>query len=1189
MKKLKQLLPSFFIFYAAVTQAQTYVSAPMTSTPAAGSYYSNRNIILNPGFSFTAAAGQSLNLYIAPLDCIPLTTSVSLSQNYVLTSTPRVGGITNESGLANRSTCELMQSIQYVDGLGRPIQTIQVQGSPFGYDVVMPQAYDQYGREVTKYLPYVPVSGTTGNYRPNAVTTDQGAFYTSPPSGVSAVTTPYAQTAFDNSPLNRPVEQGAPGVPWQLTGVSGGGHTVKMVYTVNNSTSFATDSVNGRQVAMYYCIINSNNSRTLVANGYYPANTSTVTVSKDENWVNGRAGTVEEYKDIDGQVVLKRVYNYTTSLQVLSTYYVYDDMGKLAFVLPPASGADGAGAISQTTLNNLCYQYQYDERGRPMQKKIPGKGWEYTVYNTMDQPVATQDSLQRAAKNWIFTKYDALGRPVLSGIWNNGGTAVGRSSLQSTLTGITTNLWEKPDSTTANGYSNVAWPTTNVTATLSTNYYDTYAGIPSLPGTYRLTSGASQLTRSLPTVKKTAVLNTPVDLLWDVIYYDDLGRATKTYAQHYLGGTANTNNYDLSTTTYNFTNAPTTITRKHWNTSSTTVPLITVANTYIYDHMGRKLKTWEQITNGNSTPTTKTLISKVDYNEIGQVMTKHLHSSDSLNFYQNIAYGYNERGWLLASSAPLFAMQLYYNTGTNKAYNGNIMYQYWGTPGSLAHSFTYTYDKLNRLKSGLSDLSNNENNIAYDLMGNLTTLNRYTASALTDQLAYTYTGNQLTSIADGTTSSTGLVAGTTGYTYDGNGNMLSNTNTVNTAQNKTLTYNLLNLPQQVTIPIGTVTYTYDATGNKLRKIAVVNSVTTTTDYIVGIQYKNSTTLIDFIQTEEGKAVPNGTSYDYTYYLGDNLGNTRITLDTQTGVAVQQQKDDYYPFGMEVNSSVTSPKNEYLYNKKELQEELGQYDYGARFYDPVIGRWSVIDPLGEKSRKWSPYNYVENNPIRLTDPDGMEVQPTQTQSVDCCGVQGGNSPIKNEAVRTMLSPNVMKGVTAAYNAGNRILSGKATVGPGASFKLGAGNFKMEGSVMGPSMTLSKGQNGTNLTGSLANAKLTGSAGGTQLDLLKANAGNVNLNFTGNNSTASINGPQAQVLNDSFSVEGSKGFNNSGTSGSIDSKGTFTLGMHLGAFGAEISTDAVAVRDYFVNGIDAVKSYITDKIESAVAKSRGQSDK
>ena len=204
--------------------------------------------------------------------------------------------------------------------------------------------------------------------------------------------------------------------------------------------------------------------------------------------------------------------------------------------------------------------------------------------------------------------------------------------------------------------------------------------------------------------------------------------------------------------------------------------------------------------------------------------------------------------------------------------------------------------------------------------------------------------------------------------------MLIASNTANNGQNKSFTYNLLNLPKVSTVPTGTATYTYDATGNKLRKVSVISGVTTNTDYIGGIQYNGASTAdtLNFIQTEEGRAVKqgNGINYEYVYYLGDNLGNTRITFGTKYGIATVLQQDDYYPFGLEINRGITSPKNEYLYNKKELQEEFTEYDYGARYYDPVIGRWNTIDPLAETSRRWSTYNYVFDNPIRLIDPDGM---------------------------------------------------------------------------------------------------------------------------------------------------------------------------------------------------------------------------
>lgn len=84
-------------------------------------------------------------------------------------------------------------------------------------------------------------------------------------------------------------------------------------------------------------------------------------------------------------------------------------------------------------------------------------------------------------------------------------------------------------------------------------------------------------------------------------------------------------------------------------------------------------------------------------------------------------------------------------------------------------------------------------------------------------------------------------------------------------------------------------------------------------------------------------------------------------------------NDYYPLGMnfirdEESVFGTGSFYNYKYNGKELQE-TGMYDYGARFYMPDIGRWGVVDPLAEMSRRFSPYVYGNNNPIMFVDPDG----------------------------------------------------------------------------------------------------------------------------------------------------------------------------------------------------------------------------
>ena len=161
-----------------------------------------------------------------------------------------------------------------------------------------------------------------------------------------------------------------------------------------------------------------------------------------------------------------------------------------------------------------------------------------------------------------------------------------------------------------------------------------------------------------------------------------------------------------------------------------------------------------------------------------------------------------------------------------------------------------------------------------------------------------------------------------------------------------------------------VYYTFDAMGNKLR----TNYYNKDSLYYYndGIEYKGTVNpKLYYIATEDGFI---DSTLQYNYYLKDHLGNIRKVLNATTRTVTQTT--NYYPFGLAITTTGTS-KNKYLYNGKEIQPSNAYYDYGARMYDASVGRWFVVDPLAEKGRRFSAYNYALNNPIRFVDPDGME--------------------------------------------------------------------------------------------------------------------------------------------------------------------------------------------------------------------------
>jgi RHS repeat-associated protein len=198
------------------------------------------------------------------------------------------------------------------------------------------------------------------------------------------------------------------------------------------------------------------------------------------------------------------------------------------------------------------------------------------------------------------------------------------------------------------------------------------------------------------------------------------------------------------------------------------------------------------------------------------------------------------------------------------------------------------------------------------------------------------------------------------------------------------------LPQLITFTGNrTIAFVYDASGAKLQKITTDNGGTPVIhNYIGGVEYIGNT--LERLPHAEGEIVNKDGAYVYEYALKDHLGNTRVTFTNTPGANTLvasdiKQINSYYPFGLNMEGPGFGAQgtNKYQFGGKELNSDFGLNwnDYGARFYDPAIGRFSVIDRFSKKYQNLTPYQYTNNNPIRFIDVNGDSIKPGEGQRAE----------------------------------------------------------------------------------------------------------------------------------------------------------------------------------------------------------------
>ncbi|MDR0830300.1 MAG: DUF6443 domain-containing protein, partial [Prevotellaceae bacterium] len=737
-----------------------------------------------------------------------------------------------------------IQTTDFFDGFGRRLQTVSKQLSPLHKDIAVKYEYEG-GKVVESWLPTV-LTQTSGNFV-SGLEEKTKSFYNDLHPFVKQ-----NSTAFSTKTTRA-------GDEWNT-------HFAEISVAANAGGDVKKFALSGDN---------------LIENGYYAANELIKTTGTDED---GKSGM--KFTDRNGQTVLTRRINDDGNYD---TYYVYNDFGQLVWVIPPMAAE--ASVIDGDVLDKYGYFYKYDKYGNCIEKKLPGCAPIYMVYDKAQRLILSQDGNLHEANKWLVSKYDEYGRAVYTAI-------LASENKREDFAEIIKNEIVTEEFTLSNSFNGIGYTCNyfpEISEILSVNYYDDYAFLGLYSGNvlqnlvFIPQSNFEQEAGTplgLATGSRTYILDGSGAFLTSTVHYDRWGQAIQTRSQNHLGG------YDAAHIKYDAFGKVTNTYKTHTSTSPQTPSGgFTERYTYEYDHAFRPTVTKYQL-NGNA----EIKLSHNFYDELGRLKTKNRHNSADIETFE-----YNIQNWLTKKTSGNFEENLDYQG----SFTGTITSMSWKNTGSSAvNKYIFTYDKLNRLKSGVLDNGGFAENFEYDKNGNIEHLERYFKNTQIDDLKMDYNdngniGNQLKSVKDYANHNLTNLYDLKEYTgqtneeliYDANGNLIKDLD----RKILQIQYNYLNLPARTIFEDGSeIVNIYASNASKLsayyitaftrqidpreKTAEVLNNIknATGTHYCGNIEYifdKNGTT-----ETIKTTRIHNAEGYyegeKWYYFRKDHLGNNR---------------------------------------------------------------------------------------------------------------------------------------------------------------------------------------------------------------------------------------------------------------------------------------------------------------------------